>query len=342
MSEDANVQAVVAPVVGAARLKELREALTPFRERLRSRRIAVVCGGDTREREVSLASGSEILKALRAEECDAELIDLDYDELDPGTFAPYDVLFLALHGGRGEDGTLQGFLESIELPYVGAGPAASAIGMKKPLFKRIATALGLKTPAYAHILSRQEIPQALDGLTGKQLVVKPAAEGSSVGVSIVERERAAETAAEALRRFGEILLEAYIDGTEVTVSILGKRLEPVVLPHVEVAPVTRKFYDYKAKYTKGETDYIIPARIGDALSSELAERAVQLYRVIDFSPYVRMDTVIGKDGGIYFLEANTIPGFTPLSLVPQAAAAAGVSYGELLVLLLHLALEGGH
>lgn len=339
MTEAAGNEAVLPPVAGAETLKELRQALPSFRQKLLAYRIAVVCGGDTSEREVSLVSGNEIFKALRIEGFDVELVDIDYSALDAGTFAPFDVLFLALHGGRGEDGTLQGYLDCIGQPYVSASPAASAIGMKKPLFKRIAQALGLKTPAFAHLLSDDEIPHALEQLAGDRIVVKPASEGSSVGVEIVERAQAGEAATRALHEFGEILVEDYIDGPELTVSIIGKRLQPVVLPHVQIAPVAQQFYDYKAKYTKGETNYIIPARINDELTAKLAEQASTLYRAIDFSPYVRMDAKLDAAGNIYFLEANTLPGFTALSLVPQAAAACGISYTELLLLLLYLALE---
>lgn len=326
--------------MGAKHLQALKQALDLSRKRLLSHRIAVVCGGDTREREVSLTSGNEIFKALRAEGFDTELVDLDFSALDSGTFAPYDVAFLALHGGRGEDGTLQGYLECAGIPYVGASPASSVIGMNKPFFKRLVIALGLNTPPFAHIITKDEIPRGLEKFTSEQVVVKPACEGSSVGVEIAERQHAEEAASRVLREFGEILIEEYIEGAEVTVSIIGTRLEPAVLPHVEIAPVNQKFYDYKAKYTRGETNYIIPARIEGELSLKLAEQACLLYRTIDFSPYVRIDTIVDRQGRMHFLEANTLPGFTALSLVPQAAAAAGIDYGELVLLLLSLTVEG--
>jgi len=325
-------------VMGAEELQSLRRAVQEDSARIRALNIAVVCGGDTAEREVSLTSGRGVLKALQADGCNARLVDLDWDALSRDTFAGTDVAFLTLHGGRGENGIIQGFLESVGVRYVGAGVLASSICMHKPTFKRLATSLGLLTPPYLVVRRGQDLSVTqLAPLGADKLVIKPASEGSSVGVSIVTPEEAAEAVAAAAEQYGEVLAEKFIAGTEVTASLLGRPGKPVVLPHVEIRPVSRAFYDYRAKYTKGETSYIIPAEITAEVSAQLALSSAVLFNELHLSPYVRVDAIVDTENRIHFLEANTLPGFTELSLVPQAAAAAGIGYAELLRILLHLA-----
>ncbi len=328
-------------LLGAEELLEIRDKAQQFRNKLSSLKIAVICGGDSKEREVSLASGKKVLEAMLMNGLNAELVDLNYDTLQstlPGSFSAG---FLTLHGGKGEDGTIQGYLDAISFPYVGAGVQASVIGMNKALFKSLVNALGLNTPAFIHIIGKETNLESITEfaeLGAKKFVVKPAKEGSSIGVHIVDRDNLLKVARANLETYSEIIVEEFIEGKEVTVAVLGTRQKPIVLPLVEIAPKREPFYDYKAKYTTGETDYIIPARINPETQEKLALNSSVIYRFIDFSPYVRFDTMINNDGTHYFLEANTLPGFTDISLFPQASASVGISYGELIIILLYLAL----
>jgi D-alanine-D-alanine ligase len=331
-------QPAAPPVMGTGELEALRRSAREGDARISSLRISVVCGGDTAEREVSLTSGRGVHAALQACGCNAQLIDLDWSTLSREIFAETDVAFLTLHGGRGENGVIQGFLESISVPYVGAGVLASAVCMHKPTFKRLAQSLGFLTPPYVVLRPGEQLnPSSLAPHGSSRLVVKPASEGSSVGISIVQADEAAEAASALAAKYGEVLVEACVSGTEVTASVLGHPGRPIVLPHVEIRPVSQAFYDYKAKYTKGETNYIIPAEISAQVSEQLARSASTLFNKLHLAPYARIDSIIDSEGDIHFLEANTLPGFTELSLVPQAAAAAGIDYVELLRILLYLA-----
>jgi len=337
---EADPAKTISPALGANELALLRRQTSEASTRLEALRVAVICGGDTAEREVSLTSGGGVRDALGAEGISATLVDLDYGTLNRDTLADYDLAFLTLHGGRGEDGSLQGYFDSIGVRYVGAGVLASAVGMHKPTFKAFARGLGLKVPRSVVVHRGEGATQKLEPLTDcAELVLKPASEGSSVGVKIVSYEHAPDAIAESLKAYPLMLVEERIAGREVTASVLGRHRQPVVLPHVEIAPVSREFYDYRAKYTEGETDYIIPARLSDEVNLQLAQSAALLQDALHLAPYARIDTIIDESGTIYFLEANTLPGFTALSLVPQAAGAAGVSYGELLRILAYLTLE---
>ncbi len=330
----------IKPPLGADELERLRQQTAEAAPQLESLRVAVVYGGDTAEREVSLTSGNCVRDALQAESISTTLVDLDYDTLDRETLAGYDLAFLTLHGGRGEDGSLQGYFDSIGVRYVGAGVLASAVGMHKPTFKAFARGLDLKVPHAVVVHRGDDVPAKLEQLMfSAELVVKPVNEGSSVGVQIVSFENAPAAVAESLVTYPLMLVEERVIGREVTASVLGRHRRPVVLPHVEIAPVSREFYDYRAKYTKGETDYIIPARLSDNASLQLAQAAALLQDALQLAPYARIDTIVDDAGTPYFLEVNTLPGFTALSLVPQAAAATGVSYGELLRILAYITLE---
>jgi D-alanine-D-alanine ligase len=323
---------VYEPHTGAERLGRLRARMNDVDATLRKLSISVVCGGDTAEREISLISGRGILDALLAEGMQAQLVD--WRPGQPVEAIPGDVAFLALHGGDGEDGHVQAALELAGKVYVSCGVLTSAIGMHKPTFKRIVQGMGLRTPRWAVVAPDDDTEQALATLPEcDAYFIKPISEGSSVGVRSAKRG-VNETSA----KFGAVLVEERITGREVTASVLGLPGSPIVLPHVEIAPVSAEFYDYKAKYTKGETNYIIPARLTDDEDLRLAQIAAVLHGALILSPYARIDAIVSS-GEPYFLEINTLPGFTPLSLVPQAAKAAGIEYGELLRILIYLALE---
>ncbi len=326
--------------IGKRELERLRDATDKFFRKEKQISVLVVAGGDSAEREVSLLSGKSVVSALKDECINCQLLNLDYEKLDFEFIRGFDVLFLTLHGGKGEDGTFQGFLDSLGICYVGANVLASAIGMNKPMFKMLVSALGLKTPSFVHIIGKKaEIPQlkTIEQLSTETVVIKPANQGSSVGVSIVLKEEADETVRKTVEKYGEVIVEEYIEGTEVTAAVLGRRTRPVVLPIVEIEPKKQPFYTYTAKYTEGETDYIVPARVDEAVAQSFASTAELIYKVVDFSPYVRIDAKVDRDNEVYLLEANTLPGFTSLSLFPMAAKAVGIDYPELLKILIYLA-----
>jgi D-alanine-D-alanine ligase len=325
------------PHVGAAELGRVRASVLDNKAKLNKLQISVVCGGDTAEREISLISGKGILDALLAEGMQAQLVD--WWPGRPVEKILGDVVFLALHGGAGEDGHVQAALELAGIVYVSCGVLTSAIGMHKPTFKRIIQGMGLRTPRWVTLTRKDDAPSVLGALPEcDSYFVKPTNEGSSVGVRMAERSGLSEAVAESLEKYEALIIEERITGREVTASVLGLPEKPIVLPHVEIAPVNSGFYDYKAKYTKGETEYIIPARLSDAENLRLAQAAAMLHDALILSPYARIDAII-EDSEPCFLEINTLPGFTPLSLVPQAAKAAGIEYGELLRILITLALE---
>jgi D-alanine-D-alanine ligase len=328
---------VFEPRTGAERLGRLRARLKDVDATLRKLSISVVCGGDTAEREISLISGRGILGALIAEGMQAQLVD--WRPGQPVEAIPGDVAFLALHGGAGEDGHVQAALEMAGKIYVSCGVLTSAIGMHKPTFKRIVQGMGLLTPRWAVVTPDDDTEQALAPLPEcDAYFIKPISEGSSVGVRSAKRDELRAAVDETSAKYGAVLVEERITGREVTASVLGLPGSPIVLPHVEIAPVSAEFYDYKAKYTKGETNYIIPARLSDDEDLRLAQITAALHGALILSPYARIDAII-SGGEPYFLEINTLPGFTPLSLVPQAAKASGIEYGELLRILIYLALE---
>lgn len=326
------------PHVGADELKQFRALAGNAAHRLRELRVAVVCGGDTAEREISLVSGKGIHEALLAEGMQSRLEDWQpaYDV----NAIPCDIVFLALHGGAGEDGHIQAALDMAGKPYVSVGMLASAVGMHKPSFKVFVQGLGLNTPRWAVVYHASEIPAALEHFSKQStFFIKPVSEGSSVGVLKANAENAAQAVTSIINNYGCALIEEQVTGREVTASVMGLRGKQIVLPHVEIAPVKAEFYDYNAKYTKGETDYIIPARLSDEESRRFAKAAAKIQDALALFPYARIDAIIGEDGEPSFLEMNTLPGFTPLSLVPQAAASVGIGYGELLRLLIYLAME---
>ncbi len=334
----AGSESELSPHIGAGELRQFRALAEDAIARLKQLRIAVVCGGETAEREISLISGQGIHAALLAEGMQSHLVDWR-----PGygvNEIRCDAAFLALHGGAGEDGHIQAALDLAGKPYVGAGMLASAVGMHKPSFKLIAQGLGLRTPRWAVVHRGDDIAGALEHFSKlSTFFIKPISEGSSVGVMRAGTESAAQAIASVISDYGCALLEESVQGREVTASVLGLRGKQIVLPHVEIAPVKAEFYDYRAKYTKGETEYVIPARLGDEENRRLAKAAAQIQDALALFPYARIDAIIGEDGEPCLLEMNTLPGFTPLSLVPQAAASVGISYGELLRLLIFLTME---
>ncbi len=302
-------------------------------------RAAVLMGGRSAEREVSLNSGLQVSQALTSGGFDVVEIDTGDDEFVAtlaGTQA--DVAFICLHGRFGEDGTVQGLCELLGLPYVGSGVLASALAMDKVKSKQFFVHAGLATPDFA-VLRRGalfEINELVTSL-GKKTVVKPASEGSSVGMTIVHSADELPAAIEKAFEYDRIVIvESFIEGTEVTVAVLGND-ELVALPTLEIDP-EHEFYDYDSKYVEGMSRHIIPARVSEATRDECQRLAIAAHRLLGCRGLSRSDTIVDEDGSVWLLETNTIPGMTSTSLVPDAARAAGIEFPELCRMLVEFAL----
>jgi D-alanine-D-alanine ligase len=293
-------------------------------------RVAVLMGGASAEREVSLRSGAMALDALRAAGVDAHGLDVRGDAL--GALAGnghWDRVFIALHGRGGEDGTLQGALETAGLPYTGSGVLGSALAMDKLRAKLVWRGAGLPTPAW-QVLDGAPDPDAITGALGLPLMVKPALEGSSVGVSKVERaQELAEAYAAAAACGGPVIAETFIAGAEYTVGIVGGD----VLPAVRLE-TPRRFYDYAAKYEADDTRYHCPCGLPGRDEGALQRLAWDAYAALDCRGWGRVDLMRDTSGRWFLIEANTVPGLTDHSLVPMAARAAGWSAPRLMLAIL--------
>ncbi len=292
--------------------------------------ITVMLGGPGTEREVSLRSGAEVAKALRSlghQVHEVDPIDQQW-KLPRGT----DVVFLALHGTYGEDGTVQNRLEELGMVYTGCDPEASRIGFDKFLTKQRCVASGIPT---ARFLLVDSVPANWPMGWDPPVVLKPARQGSSVGLQFVERVSDWSRAlAEAMRYDGQVLMEEKIAGRECTVGILADK----PLPLVEIRPKTG-IYDYQAKYSAGITDYLCPAPFDEATSEQIQAAGLGAFQAIGGRDYSRVDVIVRPTGEPVVLEVNTLPGMTETSLLPKAAAAAGISYPQLCQRMVELALE---
>jgi D-alanine-D-alanine ligase len=304
--------------------------------------IALLSGGISSERDVSLNSGQKVYDALDKSRYDILRYDpkTDLAELAANA-ARIDAALVILHGPYGEDGTVQGMLDLLGIPYQGAGVLGSAVAMNKLAAKRLYEHAGLKVPPYC-IVRRGPIPE-LGGCVqhlGLPIVVKPVEGGSSIGMAIAASEKELHDAvAEAFQFDDSVLLEKHLAGTEVTGGVLGND-DPEALPLIEIVPGEgHAFFNYKAKYTAGETQEICPARISDALTDQAQACAIKAHQTLFCRGYSRTDMIIHQDD-IYILETNTIPGMTATSLFPQAAAKAGLDFTRLLDRLIALSLEG--
>lgn len=299
--------------------------------------VAVLMGGWSSEREVSLVSGAGVVKALTEKGLRVTAIDVqrDLEGLLRALTPRPDVVFNALHGRGGEDGTVQGVLEFLGIPYTHSGVTASAVAMDKHLTRQIAAAQGVPV-ARGVIASREEV-QTRDVLP-PPYVIKPIDEGSSVGVRIVHTDETYRTLAEDSWIYGDkVLVEQYVPGRELTVGVRGDR----ALAVTELRPTTG-FYDYKAKYTGGLTEHLVPAPIPPAVADAALQQALTMHRALGCAGVSRSDfrwndQVPGTEG-LFFLELNSQPGLTPLSLVPEQAAYGGMSYGDLCLWLVEDAL----
>lgn len=309
----------------------------------KGKNIGVLMGGWNGEREVSLASGQNVLSALQAKGYRAQALPLGKpDDLLPA-LERVEVVFNCLHGGVGEDGTLQALLDLIGVPYTGSGMLACALAMDKIQAKRAFQQVGLHTPGYVTGTRWQDpsfdrwLEETLAALE-LPLVVKPAGEGSSLGVQIVKAAAALAQACRSVSEaFGPYLVEQYIPGKEITAGVLHLDGQATVLPLLELRP-QRGFYDYEAKYTQGLTEFIVPATLDAALTQRVQQAALNAHEGLGCAGYSRVDFRVADEGIPYVLEVNTSPGMTNTSDLPQVAAAAGIGFNDLVEQMLLTAL----
>lgn len=287
-------------------------------------RVAVLMGGWSGEREISLASGNAVLQALLRQGVEAEPVDLTVDRARSLDLLGFDRAFIALHGTGGEDGTLQGCLDIAGVPYTGSGVLGSALGMDKLACKRLWAGTNLPSAPY-RILSEDSDPEAVADALGLPLIVKPSRGGSSLGLTRVQSAEELRAAyAEARRHPGAVFAEQWIVGKEFTVAILGN--EPLPVIQIETPG---SFYDYHAKYEADTTRYICPPPLDSAALIELQTLALSAFAAIDGYGWGRVDLLQDVHGENYLIEVNTVPGMTDHSLVPKAAARAGIDFDDL-------------
>ena len=333
-------------------------------------RITVLTGGATAERAVAFASAAQIVAALRGRDHDVHVVDTTAGLLDPkdeqrvlsgtvGAAPPSvdelaererkmlserlaelavvrgsEVLFLALHGGAGEGGTLQAILEVIGVPYTGSGPLASGLAMDKDLSKRLFRATGVPVPSW---FMAPVAPEDVTTALGWPVIVKPSRQGSSVGLTLVKKAQDLDAAVQLAARYDdEVMAEQFIPGRELTVGILGD----VPLPVGEIVP-RHELFDYESKYTPGMSEETFPAKIETRLARQLQEYAMMAHRALKLGGHSRIDFRVSPEGDIFCLEANSLPGMTRTSLLPQAAQAAGIDFAELCERICRLARNNG-
>ena len=295
-------------------------------------KIGVLRGGRSAERDVSLRSGAQVADALRRRGHDVVGIDLDgatWDVLRDGNFA---CVFNALHGRLGEDGTVQGMLELLALPYTGSGVLASALCMDKARANSVMAGAGLHVPEFEELELKQgvsaDVVERLVGRFGLPLVVKPVREGSTIGLTIAhDTDQVASGLVLAARYDRRVLVQRFAAGTEITIGILATP-DVQVLPTLEIVS-DNPVYDYDAKYTAGRSHHIIPARIPEAARAAASEAADRAFTILGCSGMGRVDIIVDASGTPWLLEVNTVPGLTELSLLPDAARAAGIGFDEL-------------
>ena len=308
-------------------------------------KVAVLMGGRSLERSVSLKSGQRVERALKERGYRVIALDVD-DALVPSLLSEKpDLVYIALHGKYGEDGTIQELLEIMEIPYTGPGPLASIIGFNKVLSKELFQDQGIPTPKYFTLstptieeMGARELLKAIGDRLGYPLVVKPAEQGSALGLTIVrEPSRLAEALVSAFNYDDRVLIEEYVKGTEVAVSVLGNE-DAETLPPVEIVP-SSGLYDFDSRYTPGKAEYYVPARLREEVDSEVRRIALETHRLLRCKDISRVDMIIGEDDVPYVLELNISPGMTETSLLPLAAEAAGMDFADLVERLVKVALR---
>jgi D-alanine-D-alanine ligase len=309
-------------------------------------RVLVLAGGLSVERDVSLRSGRRVADALRAVGVDAEVVDPDASLLPRLSAEPPSAVFVALHGGPGEDGALQAVLDLMKLPYAGSTASACRLAFDKPNAKAVVRASGVATSRWVALphatfreLGAAAIFERLVATLGLPLVVKPAAGGSSLGVTVVDEAGQLPTALVNCFGYGETaLIERFVAGTELAVTVLDRGDGPIALPPVEIAAASGR-YDYAARYTAGATEFHAPARLDDVVAERAREVAVTAHRALGLADLSRTDCIVDESGEVQFLEVNVSPGLTETSLVPLAVQAAGLELGVVLRDLLAAAVQ---
>ena len=281
-------------------------------------------GGSSAEREISLQSGQAVLEALHRQKVDAHIVDPRENLMTQLASGNFDRVFIALHGRGGEDGLMQGLLETLELPYTGSGVLGSSLAMDKCRSKRIWQSHGLPTPAFVELNEHSDWAEVVEYL-GLPLIIKPVREGSSYGISKVKELSEMESAWRQAREFDErVMAESWIEGGEYTAPVLGDE----VLPMIRLE-TPREFYDYEAKYIADTTQYHCPCGLDADIENELGKLAFEAFDVLDASGWGRVDFMLDTEAKPWLIEVNTIPGMTSHSLVPMSAKQAGMSFDDL-------------
>ena len=304
---------------------------------LKKRKIAVLCGGRSGEREVSLRSGKRVFDSLKKQGFDVNQFDLSDDLIAKLKKKKIDVVYIVLHGKYGEDGTVQGLLEIANIPYTGSKVLASALAMNKLAAKKILEASGLPTPRYFELDPNAELkPQAdkIKRVFPFPLVVKPVSEGSSLGVSILKKGDDLERVlVRTVKEYRDVFVEEFIPGREITIGVIGRNDDLQALPILELVP-RKDFYDFEAKYTAGMTEFILPARLPQPLYKKAQATALAAHRALGCYGVSRVDLIVSHDNIPYITELNSIPGMTEQSDLPAEAEEAGISFDELVVKIL--------
>jgi D-alanine-D-alanine ligase len=306
-----------------------------IRKKKKSLKIGVISGGISSERKISLMTGKNIYQSLLKSGYNAIFIDMKDDFYQK--LKEINLAFMAIHGRYGEDGTAQGLLELMKIPYTGSGVLSSAMAINKILSKKILIYENIPTPEYIAVnftgdQDLKKLSSIIEKNFGYPIVVKPNSEGSTIGVNIVRKNSQLKHAIKDVLKYdSKILIEEYIRGRELTVSIIG--IEPVALPIIEIKPKSG-FYDYKSKYTKDMTEYIVPADLDKKIVKTVSEAALKCHRVLECCGISRVDFILDDYGNSFVFEVNTMPGMTATSLVPKAAKAVGIDFDLLVEIIL--------
>ena len=291
-------------------------------------KVAVLMGGLSAERDISLLTGKAVLSALLDQGIDAHAIDVDENVIEKITSGGYDRAFIALHGRGGEDGKIQGALEILGMPYTGSGVLGSALSMDKLRCKQLWQSLGLATPAWKILVSNDDL-QSVEELT-LPVMIKPSHEGSSIGMSKVHHVSELEAAwSDAIKYDDSVIAEEFIDGDEYTVAILSGKALPVIKLETD-----NDFYDFDAKYESEQTRYLCPCGLSEKAEQQVQALALKAFNVAGASGWGRVDVMMDAQGTAWLIEVNTVPGMTSHSLVPMAARAAGIEFPDLVVKIL--------
>lgn len=319
--------------MGAGDIYKTGEELLELLKAERRKKIVVVCGGTSTEAEVSRRTGKAVADALKSKNYNVELM-----ELNPQTFAASirekncSIVFNAVHGKYGEDGFIQGTLNMMKIPYTGSGVLAAAVTMDKVATKHFLNSAQISTPKFAvyrEVDRRDELAAEIEEKFGLPVVIKAAAQGSSIGVSIVEKSDELDEAIDTAFSFGdEILVEEFIKGRELTVAVLGNEDDAEALPVIEITTTTGR-YDYNTKYTVGASTHIVPAQIPEELTKEVQRLAIAAFKICKCAGFARVDMMLSEENIPYVIEVNSVPGMTETSLVPDAARAAGIEFPDL-------------